>query len=652
MFRFQYKLTILIAFIILALLTGIFFVLQKRIEEDAIVNIKENLVETKSLVFRLMEDRQVRLWEIATGIAGAELVRVVLTDTTLDQITRDDIVEEEILPDYPQLSLLCIADINGTILAVNEESRTLTSLLLQQPVYRESLEGFSGSSFLLHDTFVVQLMALPVTIGEEEIIGILVVGVTWSQEDLERIKSLSKADVIIFQGRKIFLSSTIEHINGKPLPTTVFHDFLRNASERLGSSEPTITSLEKERFLYLTIFDEESDSPPYVIAKSLDRQLAFVKEIRRVMIEFGIIGILIGFLFAFIFALGVSHPIKRLQVAMVEVERGNLEHRVSIHSRDEFSQLGQSFNRMIEGLHEKERIRGVMNKVVSKEIADEILQSDLHLGGEEQIATILFSDIRGFTTFSEMLSPKELLDVLNAYFTRISSCIHEHHGNIDKYLGDAVMALFGVPVSRQHSAREAVFASLDMIDALKLFNQTLFSEFRKILHIGIGINTGKLVAGLMGASTRMEYTVLGDEVNLASRLEGLTKQYGVQIIISSSTYQALQASVSADTVLMKFRELDTVQVKGKTTGVTIYQVLTPSECIHEVDRYIERFQQARQLLEKCHFKESLDAFTELRHDWEHDVVTQVFHQRVDAYIHNPELFEQEYQNGIYICSSK
>lgn len=654
MFRFQYKLTVLITCIVLLLLAGLFLILQYQIKKNAIRNIKDNLKETRLLVSRLMEDRQIRLWEIATGIAGAELVRVIITDTTLDQITREDIVEEEILPDYPQLSLLGIADTEGKLLALNDESQELAPSLLKQNFYAVSLEGEAASGFLIDHDRIVQIMTLPLTIGfedEEEIIGCLLVGLTWSQQDLERIQSLSGANLVFLHEQKILLSTRIQLIDGQVLPVQVLSDFLRDAS-LMSKKEPTIVSFAGERFLYLTIIDQVGDSPPYIITKSLDRQLAFVKKIRGIMIQFGIGAIVIGFLISLAFAHGISRPIKYLQTATAEIERGNLECRVNIRSRDEFSQLGQAFNRMVEGLLEKEHVRGVMNKVVSKEIADEILGGDLHLGGEEKIATILFSDIRGFASFSEMLNPKELLDVLNAYFTRIGICIHEHHGNIDKYIGDAVMALFGVPISRKQSPKEAILAALDMIDALKQFNRTLFSELGKEFHIGIGINTGKLVAGLMGASTRMEYTVMGDEVNLASRLEGLTKHYGVQIIISDSTYQALQQSTDPEDLVMNFRELDMVQVKGKTKGVKIYQVFARNECIDDFDAYLARFQHARQLLETMHFQESLDAFMTLKADWRNDNVTKVFHKRVDAYVKNPALFEQEYQDGIYIFSEK
>ncbi|GAK49200.1 adenylate cyclase related protein [Candidatus Moduliflexus flocculans] len=650
MFHFKYKLTLLIAGIILSLLAGIFWIVQHQIEQNAIAVIKENFTETRLLVLTLMADRQRRLEEIASGLAGSEFIRLILTDSTLDEPTRDDLMNGEILPDYPQLSLLAVVDTGDTILAINADGREIGEMLLEQPFYHDARDGKHGSGFVISAGRARQIIALPVTIGfdeEEEILGVLIVGLTWNEEDVEHIKTLTKADIAFINQQQIFLSSRITQLNGTLMPPDIIQQQLPSIFS-FSENEARLIPFQQERFLVVNVVDTQKNSPPYLILTSLDRELIFVKAIRSILIEFAVGGVLIGLVLSFFFARGISKPITQLQQATTEIERGNLEYRVTIRSRDEFSQLGGAFNRMVEGLHEKERIRGVMNKVVSKEIADEILRSDLQLGGEERIATVLFSDIRGFTTFSELLPPKALLDVLNAYFTRVSECIYHHHGNIDKYIGDALMALFGVPIARESSVKDAVFAALDMTTALEEFNQTLTSSIGKQLNIGIGINTGKLVAGLMGASSRMEYTVMGDAVNLASRLEGLTKQYGAQIVISETTYQALQPLLSPQDGLA-FRYLDAVRVKGKTRGVQIYQVLRQRP---EIERFLHRFHQAHHLLESGHLQQAEQAFAALRQEWATDTVTALFCERVSAYLQTPPLFQEEYREGVYICTEK
>ncbi len=656
MFSFKYKLTFLIASIILALSVGIFVILRAQIEAKAIKNIKRDFTITKAMVSSLMEDRLTRLNEIAAGLSGNELIRVILTDETLDKVTCDDIVENEILTKYPKLSMLYVANADGKGLAINRASKDLGYLLPRQNFYRASLEGRPGAGFLIHRNRSIQIMAFPLTIGMadfEEVIGIIVVGLTWSKEDLARIKAVSQADLAFFQKNEIILSTDLQLINDRYSPKQVFATFLNNASNRSSFAEPAVVPISNERFLHLSIWDDSEVLPPYIIAKSLDRQLAFVKKLEQIITHFGAGGIAVGLLVSFLLALSVSRPIDALRAGTLEVERGNYKHRVNIKTRDEFSQLSKAFNQMVQGLSEKERIRGVMNKVVSTEIADEILKSELQLGGEERTATILFSDIRGFTTLSEGLNPVELLDLLNAYFTKVSGCIDAHRGNIDKYLGDAIMALFGVPVTRNCDAKDAILAALDMIEALNEFNRTLEKERGRAIRVGVGINTGPLVAGLMGASNRMEYTVLGDEVNLAARLEGLTKQYGVQIIISESSFNSLQECLepNADPEI-KVRELDVVQVKGKSSPIKIYQVFTRDELSDRLDSFIEQFQVARELLKARQFGQSMQALTALSADWPADAATRVFRARVDTYMKNPAIYEKEYHGGVYICSEK
>ena len=220
---------------------------------------------------------------------------------------------------------------------------------------------------------------------------------------------------------------------------------------------------------------------------------------------------------------------------------------------------------MTAGLAERDRVRNLLGKVVSPEIAAQLLQSDLKLGGEEREVTILFCDLRNFTSFSEKMTPADVLSLLNRYLDRMSTIIEKHGGVIDKYIGDAIMALFGAPVADPAAASHAVAAAREMAQALNVLNRELAAEGRPALAFGIGINTARVVAGNMGSKTRLNYTVIGDGVNLASRLEGLTKDpaYGTPIIISEATLRALQDPPPA-------RELGQVTVKGKAEAVKIF----------------------------------------------------------------------------------
>lgn len=215
----------------------------------------------------------------------------------------------------------------------------------------------------------------------------------------------------------------------------------------------------------------------------------------------------------------------------------------------------------------KRQLTGLFGQYLPPELVDEMAKSPT---GYSQAAankelSVLFSDVRGFTTLSEGLSPAELSELMNMFLTPMTRVIHESRGTIDKYMGDAIMAFWGAPVDDVDHARHAVEAGLQMLGRLREINEEFRSKGWQEIQIGVGINTGLMSVGDMGSQFRQAYTVLGDEVNLGSRLEGLTKPYGVNFIVSEST-----ASLLPD---YAFRELDRVVVKGKTKGVGIYEPL-------------------------------------------------------------------------------
>ncbi len=217
---------------------------------------------------------------------------------------------------------------------------------------------------------------------------------------------------------------------------------------------------------------------------------------------------------------------------------------------------------------EKRQIRKAFQFYLTKSVVDEVLKdpSKLKLGGEKRNATILFSDVRGFTTISERLSPEALVTLLNSYLTPMTDIVYKYDGTLDKYIGDAIMAIFGAPVTYTDHAKRACFVCVEMLEKLKELQVGWRADGVPELDIGIGLNTGMVSAGNMGSSQRFDYTVMGDNVNLASRLEGINKQYGTNIIISESTYEAAKEDVHV-------REMDLVRVKGKKEPVKIFELI-------------------------------------------------------------------------------
>jgi len=227
---------------------------------------------------------------------------------------------------------------------------------------------------------------------------------------------------------------------------------------------------------------------------------------------------------------------------------------------------GVGYQYFFEG-REKRKMKRLFGQYVSKDVYEQLVANpDLaRLGGQRRQMTVLFSDIRGFTTVSEKGQPEEIVAILNEYFTRMVEIVFEHKGTLDKFVGDMVMALFGAPLDDPNHAEHAVDAALKMIRELNRLNEKWAAEGRPALDIGIGISTGPMIAGNIGSEAIMSYTVIGDSVNLGARLESLNKEYGTRIIISEATRDALPGRY-------QLRPLGDVVVKGKTRPVAIFEV--------------------------------------------------------------------------------
>jgi adenylate cyclase len=224
------------------------------------------------------------------------------------------------------------------------------------------------------------------------------------------------------------------------------------------------------------------------------------------------------------------------------------------------------------GEKERREMRNLFSKYVSKDVLEEILAdpTKVSLGGEEKEITVFFSDIRGFTTLSEKTTPKELVRILNRYFTAMSEEILKNAGVLDKYIGDAIMAFWGAPVDDPGQADNALKAALGMLAKLKELNEELRASGDPEINIGIGIYTGPAVVGNMGSEQRFDYTVMGDTVNVASRLEGLNKEYQTRLIIGESTKNKITLRLAQGEKDYKFRFLGSVAVKGRKEPLNIY----------------------------------------------------------------------------------
>jgi adenylate cyclase len=222
---------------------------------------------------------------------------------------------------------------------------------------------------------------------------------------------------------------------------------------------------------------------------------------------------------------------------------------------------------MIEDISTEKRMKSTMSRYMDPGIADQLLAGgDEVLGGKSVEATVLFSDIRGFTSIAEELGPQPTVALLNEYFTIMVECVQKQGGMLDKFIGDAIMAVFGLPVPHEDDGDRAIRAAVSMISELRRWNQQRTAAGKVPLDMGIGINTDRVVSGNIGSPKRMDYTIIGDGVNLASRLEGACKQYHSHILIAENTLRHLRGTY-------RMREVDRVVVKGKHEPVPIHEIL-------------------------------------------------------------------------------
>lgn len=270
-----------------------------------------------------------------------------------------------------------------------------------------------------------------------------------------------------------------------------------------------------------------------------------------------------------LFSRSLTSPIGDLVEASKQIESGDFNLKLEARTKDEIGLLTQSFNEMATGLAERENLKSSFSKFTNRAIAEKAARGELQLGGETRNATIFFSDIRSFTAMSEKLSPQEVVEFLNEYMTRMVECVNKTNGVVDKFIGDAIMAVWGAPETVGSPAEDAwncVKAALLMRIALFNYNKERIAAGKAPMRIGCGINTGPVVAGQIGSNDRMEYTVIGDAVNFASRTESLNKPFATDILITENTWNLVKDRVVVE-------EMPSVHVKGKEGNVRMFAVI-------------------------------------------------------------------------------
>jgi adenylate cyclase len=297
---------------------------------------------------------------------------------------------------------------------------------------------------------------------------------------------------------------------------------------------------------------------------------------------------------------------------------------------------------------EKKKVKGAFQHYLSPDVMNQVLDNPdkLKLGGERRECTVFFSDVRGFTTISEALSPEKLVELMNEYLSPMTDVILKSGGVLDKYIGDAIMAFWGAPIESPDQADIAAKAVLGMLEKLEELRRAFPTKGFPVIDIGCGLNTGMVSVGNMGSAERFAYTVMGDAVNLAARLESITKQYGVRCVLSQNSYGRLKNP--SDYLI---RDLDDIVVKGKREAVKIYELMAPHAMpnMNALKNLIGEFQLAREFYRKqdwSNAKKHLSACIQLRPD---DVPTKIYFDRVQEMEKTPFI---ENWDGVHVFKHK
>jgi adenylate cyclase len=273
-----------------------------------------------------------------------------------------------------------------------------------------------------------------------------------------------------------------------------------------------------------------------------------------------------GVWLALLFSRNLSEPAEEIIKVADRVRAGDYDSYVHVVTNDEIGYLGDRVNEMTKGLKERERIREVFNLFTSPEISSEVLSGKVSSGGEIRRVTLLFSDLRGFTSMAEKLPPKKVMESINAYFREMSAAVVDHGGIVLQYVGDEIEAVFGAPMDDPDHADKAVETALEMRARLKKLNEERAADGEAPLTHGIGIHTGLALAGIVGSRHKISYAMVGDTVNVASRIQELNKNLNTDILVSSETYRSLRGN-------RNFSDPLTVKVKGKTQSVDVYELI-------------------------------------------------------------------------------
>jgi len=593
LFRLRDKLLLGVALLVAGLMAGVLFTLDARLTPVGVNALAEDLERTRRVFESFVEERTANLSDKATLIAGLPRLTAALDEkkpkfdaiaATVTELCLD--LNETVRAPFflvtdakgrVLFNAFHIPEVNKALAEGREPDPTKMKLKFSEladgwPNVAKALKGQGSKGGFLYKLkgedpkapekeLAFQTVTRPIE-SRGRTLGVLILGFALDDALAGQMKGMTESEVAFSLQKKVFGSTWA----GAALPELT-QSLLTVQVPGNASAVPAMIGPEK----YLCLFSPISGMAgeklgDFVLLRSLDKALAVRGTIRKTILFVGAIGLVLAFAAALFLSQRITAPVNVLLKGVDEVGKGNLTTRVEVKTHDELGVLARSFNEMTAGLADKERVTNLLGKYVAPQVAKKLLsnQGNLGLAGERRECVVMFTDIRGFTAFSENMAPEKLVAELNEYFTQMVDVVFEHEGTLDKFIGDAIMAVWGAPVPFEDKELRAVKCALKMQDTLRMLSVVRVSKGQAPLSMGIGLNCGVVVSGNLGSDKRTDYTVIGEEVNLASRL--CSKAAPSQVLISESMFRKLKG-------LVEMKALPPVELKGFTEPVKIYEAL-------------------------------------------------------------------------------
>ncbi len=591
------KLLISVTLLVVVLIGAILYILNARLQSESLETLNNDLNQTYSVFASYVSQESDNLKDKAILISGLPRLTAALDVRRPKFKVMSDTVSElclDLIDSVKAPPLFIVTDRKGTILfdshrppeeivALRAGRAADPAKMNGQPVLandwpniKMAMKGqATQGGFLYADTsdptkprtVAYQAVTYPIQRGGD-VLGVLVLGLALDKNLAENMKRLTDSEIAFFIGGKVFASTW---------PEDKYNFLSDSLAPMLPSAQmwkdqttsPSITlTMNNENYLglFAPLRDTQSQVVGnYAILRSVDKALAAQKNLQQAIVVVGVVGVAIALVMVLFISRRITEPLNSLVTGVHELAMGNLNVQVPVKTHDELAVLAQSFNQMIRGLQEKERVTNILGKYISPEVAKKVLadRDGVALKGERRECVVMFTDIRGFTAMSENAAPEKIVADLNEYFTLMVDVVIKYEGTLDKFIGDAVMAVWGAPVPFEDKELRAVKAGLEMQAVLAQYNKTRIDKKLVPLTMGVGINSGVVVSGNLGSDKRTDYTVIGEEVNLSSRL--CSKAGAGQVLISEGTYRKLKG-------LVDVRPLEAISLKGFSEPVKVYEV--------------------------------------------------------------------------------